>query len=84
MMMFGVPSTTILPGATAVASVQATATPTVAQTTGRQRSDGGRPSGNSSSVSGNSPKYRVSVTVPSQAASKPPGCTGAMYQAQSS
>ena len=79
---FGVPSI-IGPGATAVDSVQTTATTTVAQTTGRQRGDGGRPSGNSTSTSGTSPKARVCITVPSQAASYPPGWIGATYQAQS-
>jgi hypothetical protein len=80
---FGVRSS-ILPGATAVASAQATARTTVAQTTGRQRGDGGRPSGNSTSTSGTSPQARVSVTFPSQAASYPPGwIVGATNQAQS-
>jgi len=77
-------STLIGPFANAVDSVQTTQTTTVAQTTGRQRGEGGRPSGNSTSTSGASPKARVYITVPSQAASNPNGLTGATNQAQSS
>jgi hypothetical protein len=79
---FGVPSI-IGPGATAVDSGQATATTTLAQTAGRQRGEGGRPSGNSRSTSGTSAKARVSITVPSQIASYPNGwIVDARYQAQ--
>jgi hypothetical protein len=69
---FGVPST-IGPGATAANSVPTTQTTMVAQTTDRQRGDGGRPSGNTSSTSGTNPKVSLSVRWASQAASYPPG-----------